>query len=39
MLEQIPVGRIGEIEEIANLTTFLCSDYGSWINAETVRKL
>jgi len=36
MLEQIPVGRIGEIEEIANLTTFLCSDYGSWINAETV---
>jgi len=36
MLEQIPVGRIGEIEEIANLATFLCSDYGSWINAETV---
>jgi len=36
MLEQIPVGRIGEIEEIANLATFLCSDFGSWINAETV---
>ena len=36
MLSQIPVGRIGEIEEIANLATFLCSDYGSWINSETV---
>jgi len=36
MLEQIPVGRIGEIEEIANLATFLCSDFASWVNAETV---
>merc|ERR1719361_2849148 len=36
MLSQIPVGRIGEIEEIANLATFLCSDYASWINSETV---
>jgi len=36
MLEQMPVGRLGEIEEIANLATFLCSDFGSWINSETV---
>lgn len=36
MMSQIPVGRIGEIEEIANLATFLCSDYASWINSETV---
>merc|ERR1740131_742263 len=36
MMDQIPEGRLGEIEEIANLATFLCSDYGSWINAETV---
>eukprot|EP00088_Acartia_fossae_P042905 TRINITY_DN4515_c0_g1_i4.p1 TRINITY_DN4515_c0_g1~~TRINITY_DN4515_c0_g1_i4.p1 ORF type:complete len:346 (-),score=98.17 TRINITY_DN4515_c0_g1_i4:43-1053(-) len=36
MMDNIPVGRIGEIEEIANLATFLCSDYASWINAETV---
>ena len=35
-MSQIPVGRIGEIEEIANLATFLCSDYASWINSETV---
>jgi 2,4-dienoyl-CoA reductase len=32
--EVIPVGRMGEVEEIANLATFLCSDYASWINAE-----
>lgn len=36
MMDQVPVGRLGEIEEIANLSTFLCSDYASWINAETV---
>lgn len=36
MLDNIPAGRIGEIEEIANLATYLCSDYASWINAETV---
>jgi len=36
MLEQIPEGRLGEIEEIANLATFICSDYASWINCETV---
>jgi Enoyl-(Acyl carrier protein) reductase len=30
----IPVGRMGEVEEIANLATFLCSDFASWINAE-----
>ena len=29
-----PTGRMGEVEEIANLATYLCSDYGSWINAE-----
>merc|ERR1712025_855242 len=36
MMDQIPAGRIGEIEEIANLATFLCSDYASWINADTI---
>ncbi len=33
-IEDIPTGRCGEVEEIANLATFLCSDFGSWINAE-----
>lgn len=36
VLDVNPTGRIGEIEEIANLATFLCSDYASWINTETV---
>jgi len=35
-IKAIPAGRLGEIEEIANLATFLCSDYSSWINTETV---
>ena len=30
----IPVGRMGEVEELANLATFLCSDFASWINSE-----
>ena len=34
MLNTIPEGRLGEIEEIANLATFMCSDYASWVNAE-----
>ena len=33
-IKVIPAGRLGEVEEIANLATFLCSDYASWINAE-----
>merc|ERR1719391_1945615 len=36
MMDTIPEGRLGEIEEIANLATYLCSDFASWINAETV---
>ena len=36
MMDQIPEGRLGEIEEIANLATYMCSDYGSWINAEVI---
>ncbi len=33
-IKVIPTGRLGEVEEIANLATYLCSDYASWINAE-----
>merc|ERR1719383_1627293 len=36
MMDGIPEGRLGEIEEISNLATYLCSDFASWINAETV---
>lgn len=30
--ELIPCGRIGQIEEIANVATFVSSDYASWLN-------
>ena len=36
MLETIPVGRLGEIEEIANLATYLLSDYASWVNGTII---
>ncbi|KAK8401423.1 hypothetical protein O3P69_002890 [Scylla paramamosain] len=34
--KRIPAGRLGEIEELANLATYLVSDYASWITGETV---
>lgn len=32
----IPAGRLGEVEELANLATYLVSDYSNWITGETV---
>lgn len=32
MIERIPCGRLGTIEEIANLAAYFCSDYASWVN-------
>lgn len=32
---QLPLGRLGEPEDIANLATFLASDQASWITGET----
>uniref|UniRef100_UPI002022310D 2,4-dienoyl-CoA reductase [(3E)-enoyl-CoA-producing], mitochondrial n=1 Tax=Myodes glareolus TaxID=447135 RepID=UPI002022310D len=37
MIERIPCGRLGTVEELANLATFLCSDYASWINGAVIR--
>ena len=36
MLNSIPVGRLGEVEEIANLATYLLSDYSSWVNGAVI---
>ena len=36
MFDQLSVGRLGEVEEIANLATFMCSDFASWMTSETV---
>ncbi len=32
----IPIGRFGSIQEIANVSVFLCSDAASLIHGETV---
>lgn len=31
-IERIPCGRVGTVEEIANLAVYFCSDYASWVN-------
>lgn len=37
MINRIPCGRLGTVEELANLAAFLCSDYASWINGAAIR--
>ncbi|XP_078543189.1 2,4-dienoyl-CoA reductase [(3E)-enoyl-CoA-producing], mitochondrial [Lissotriton helveticus] len=37
MKEDIPCGRLGTPEEIANLTAYLCSDYASWVSGAIIR--
>jgi|APSaa5957512535_1039671.scaffolds.fasta_scaffold02183_12 NAD(P)-dependent dehydrogenase (short-subunit alcohol dehydrogenase family) len=35
-VENIPIGRIGTIEEIANVVEFLCSDGSTYITGQTI---
>lgn len=39
MVDRIPCGRLGTVEELANLAAFLCSDYASWINGAVSTEL
>lgn len=32
-----PLGRFGEVDELANLATYMTSDYASWLNGEIIR--
>lgn len=32
--ERMPVGRFGEVNELANLATYLVSDYANWLTGE-----
>lgn len=34
--DRIPIGRLGEKEELANLATYICSDYANWLNGEII---
>jgi 3-oxoacyl-[acyl-carrier protein] reductase len=36
MLGQIPLGRLGDAEEVAALVSFLCSENAGYITGETV---
>lgn len=36
MIDRNPAKRLGEPEELANLATYLLSDYASWVNGEIV---
>ena len=34
--KQIPAGRFGQAEEVAELVAFLCSDKAAYITGETI---
>eukprot|EP01102_Stenamoeba_stenopodia_P008769 TRINITY_DN255_c0_g2_i1.p1 TRINITY_DN255_c0_g2~~TRINITY_DN255_c0_g2_i1.p1 ORF type:complete len:480 (+),score=116.84 TRINITY_DN255_c0_g2_i1:429-1868(+) len=36
MIDRLPTGRMGETEELANLASYLVSDYASWLTGEVV---
>ena len=36
LLENNPSKRFGEVDELANLVTYLTSDYASWMNGEII---
>ncbi|CAI5741907.1 unnamed protein product [Hyaloperonospora brassicae] len=37
MLQNNPLKRFGEVDELANLASYMTSDYASWLNGEIVR--
>ncbi|XP_052060592.1 2,4-dienoyl-CoA reductase [(3E)-enoyl-CoA-producing], mitochondrial-like isoform X2 [Mytilus californianus] len=37
LYDVLPVGRLGEVPEIANLATYMVSDYASWMTGEVVK--
>ncbi|XP_074585903.1 NADPH-dependent aldehyde reductase-like protein, chloroplastic [Curcuma longa] len=37
IVEEGPMGRLGEVEDIAPVVGFLCTDGGGWVNGQVVR--
>ncbi|KAG6615574.1 2,4-dienoyl-CoA reductase, mitochondrial precursor [Phytophthora cinnamomi] len=37
MLQNNPLKRFGEVDELANLASYMTSDYASWLNGEIIR--
>ncbi|XP_052815385.1 2,4-dienoyl-CoA reductase [(3E)-enoyl-CoA-producing], mitochondrial-like isoform X1 [Mya arenaria] len=37
MLDVLPTGRLGEVQELANLVAYMVSDYSSWMTGEVVK--
>ncbi|XP_042399658.1 NADPH-dependent aldehyde reductase-like protein, chloroplastic [Zingiber officinale] len=37
IVEECPLGRLGEVEDIAPVVGFLCTDGGEWVNGQVVR--
>ncbi|XP_049585746.1 2,4-dienoyl-CoA reductase [(3E)-enoyl-CoA-producing], mitochondrial isoform X3 [Syngnathus scovelli] len=37
MLSRIPTGRLGRPAEMANLASYVCSDYASWMSGAVIR--
>ncbi|KAK4020060.1 2,4-dienoyl-CoA reductase [(3E)-enoyl-CoA-producing], mitochondrial [Daphnia magna] len=35
--DQIPVGRMGDIEEVANLALYMTSDFSNWLNGAVIQ--
>lgn len=35
--DQIPVGRMGDVEEVANLALYMTSDFSSWLNGAVIQ--
>ena len=34
VLDRMPTGRLGEVDELANLAMYLVSDYANWMTGE-----
>jgi 2,4-dienoyl-CoA reductase len=34
--KRIPIGRLGEVEELSNLASYLVSDYSNWLNGTII---